>query len=126
MKRTGFSSKPKPLERKPFTSKPKRIKQRSAKKAAYMASDDGKAGMAYMGQVKALPCCVCGAAPPSEAHHCRSDGMARDDLKTIPLCIPCHRGPNGYHLSKRTWHANNGKDHEYIAETKRQIGVTHG
>lgn len=79
------------------------------------ASTGTAKGRAHMGRVKALRCVICHAPPPSEAHHCRSGGMARDDFKTIPLCIPCHRGPNGYHARKATWEAENGPDHEYLA-----------
>jgi hypothetical protein len=73
------------------------------------------AGIAHMMRVKALRCVVCHRPGPSEAHHCRSGGMARDDFKTIPLCVNCHRGPHGYHTRKRTWEAENGPDHEYLA-----------
>lgn len=73
------------------------------------------AGRAHMGRVKALDCVICGRSGPSEAHHCRSGGMARDDFKTIPLCTDCHRGQHGYHNAKSAWEATNGKDHEYLA-----------
>lgn len=111
MKRTGFKS-----QRKP-------IKPRSAKKVAYRASSAGKAAMAHMVRVKLLPCCICKAPPPSEAHHCRSSGLTRDDLATIPLCYECHRGANGYHATKRTWEETNGPDHGYIAQTLKQTGA---
>lgn len=74
-----------------------------------------KAGRDHMGRVKALPCVVCLHPGPSEAHHCRSDGMARDDFKTIPLCFWCHRGPRGYHAEKASWEERHGKDHEFLA-----------
>ena len=73
------------------------------------------AGRRHMGRVKALDCVVCGRSGPSDAHHCRSDGMARDDFKTIPLCKECHQGQHGYHNAKSAWEATNGKDHEYLA-----------
>ena len=73
------------------------------------------AGRAHMGRVKTCPCVICGRAGPSDAHHCRSDGMARDDFKTIPLCKECHQGQRGYHNAKASWEAANGKDHEYLA-----------
>lgn len=72
-------------------------------------------GLRHMGRVKQLPCIICGHPPPSEAHHCRSDFMARDDFKTIPLCKPCHTGPQGYHTAKETWEAENGPDHSFLA-----------
>lgn len=73
------------------------------------------AGAAHMMRVKALRCVICHKPPPSEAHHCRSGGMARDDFKTLPLCIACHRGPAGYHSRKKSWEAENGPDHSYLA-----------
>ena len=73
------------------------------------------AGLKHMGRVKHLPCVICGAHPPSDAHHCRSNGQARDDFKTIPLCKPCHLGPKGYHSAKETWEAENGPDTDYLA-----------
>lgn len=112
----------KPLARKPFTSKRKRINPRSPKKVAYRASQEGKAALEYMGLVKRLPCCVCGAHGPSYAHHCISDNTIRDDLKTIPLCYPCHQGPNGIHAAKRTWEAANGKDYSFVGMTRRKVG----
>lgn len=72
------------------------------------------AGRAHMGRVKACPCVRCGRAGPSDVHHCRSDGMARDDFKTIPLCKECHQGQYGYHNAKASWEAANGKDYEYL------------
>ena len=108
LKRTGFKSRGKPLTAK------KPMRKRSPKKAAYMASQERKDALAHMGRVKQLPCIVCAAPPPSEAHHCTGDGMARDDMKTIPLCYACHRGPRGYHAAKRTWEANNGKDYDLV------------
>lgn len=71
-------------------------------------------GMEHMGRVKQLPCVICGHPPPSDAHHCRSNGTARDDFKTIPLCFDCHRGPQGYHAAKGTWEATNGPDTDFL------------
>ena len=103
--------------------KRKGMRKISKKRAAYRASAEGKAGMEYMARVKEKPCCVCGAPPPSEAHHCRSGGMARDDFKTIPLCIPCHRGDKGYHLNKREWEEKNGPDYGFLEdETLKESG----
>ena len=78
-------------------------------------------GREHMGRVKMLPCVICGHPPPSEAHHCRSDGMARDDFKTIPLCQPCHTGPQGYHKAKATWEAQNGPDYSFLAVVADQL-----
>lgn len=92
----------------------KAVRRLSAKRAAYLASPERQEGLAHMGRVKGLHCVICHRPPPSEAHHCRSGGMARDDFKTIPLCTACHRGPEGYHTRKKVWEAINGPDHEYL------------
>ena len=72
------------------------------------------AGLRHMGLVKLLPCVVCGKPGPSDAHHCRSDGMMRDDFKTIPLCKLHHQGDEGYHTQKATWEARYGKDYGFL------------
>jgi hypothetical protein len=46
------------------------------------------------GLCRTLPCCACGAAPRSQAHHEPPRGMggARGkDSETVPLCAGCHR-----------------------------------
>lgn len=47
----------------------------------------------YMKWVGSFPCCNCGAAPRSEAHHEGDKGMAQkcSDFLTVPLCASCHR-----------------------------------
>jgi hypothetical protein len=49
---------------------------------------------AYLAAVRALPCCGCGAAAPSDPHHAatwlRGLGQKCDDDKAIPLCRACH------------------------------------
>ena len=92
----------------------KPMRKRSPRRAAYMASGARQDGLAHMGRVKGLPCVVCGAAPPSAAHHVTGDKLPRDDLRTIPLCYDCHQGPDGYHAAKRTWVAANGPDYEFL------------
>jgi hypothetical protein len=47
----------------------------------------------YLAWIKEQPCSCCGAPGPSEAHHL----VQGDHFTTIPLCIPCHRGPKGLH-----------------------------
>ena len=72
-------------------------------------------GLKHMRRVKMLRCVICHKPGPSDAHHCRSDGMARDDYKTIPLCKNHHQGPEGYHTQKATWEAQNGMETDYLA-----------
>lgn len=50
--------------------------------------------------VKELPCGVCGAAGPSDAHHIEQ-GL---HFLCIPLCKDCHQGSfNGIHGQARMW-----------------------
>ena len=71
-------------------------------------------GLRHMRRVKQLPCVCCGKPGPSDAHHCKAGGMARDDLKTIPLCKNHHQGPEGFHTQRATWEATFGQDSDYL------------
>ena len=55
---------------------------------------------AHLARVKDLPCSVCDAPGPSEAHHVRQ-GLQHT---AVALCADCHRGPVlGWHGQKRAW-----------------------
>jgi hypothetical protein len=57
----------------------------------------------HLGRVKELPCSVCNASGPSEAHHFKQ-GL---QYTCIALCVDCHRGPVlGLHGQKRMWAIN--------------------
>lgn len=55
----------------------------------------------HIEKVKSLPCCLCGAHAPSDAHHIlesRIKGRKPGAFCTIPLCKDCHQGGrNGVH-----------------------------
>lgn len=54
----------------------------------------------HMARIKAMPCAVCDAPPPSEAHHITQ----RTAFSAIPLCPECHRGDVlGLHGQRRAW-----------------------
>ena len=54
----------------------------------------------HLAAVKSLPCGVCGASAPSDAHHIEQ-GL---QYTCIPLCKDCHQGSfNGIHGQKRIW-----------------------
>lgn len=54
----------------------------------------------HLGAVKSLPCGVCGAAAPSDAHHIEQ-GL---HYLCIPLCKDCHQGShNGIHGRRAIW-----------------------
>lgn len=80
---------------------------------------------ARMAKVKQLPCVVCGAPPPSDAHHCicgRYGTRKAPDSMTIPLCKECHQdGPQAIHRGKASWIARNGNDFEFLDAVNEQI-----
>lgn len=73
---------------------------------------------AYKEFIQVQPCCLCGHAPLSEAHHASigGDGIKggkRPDTQLVPLCGACHRavhaGDRKYfeetvHLYHGMWH----------------------
>lgn len=109
------------MKRSPLKRKT-RLKPRSDKRAAYMRSAERQEGLAHMARVKMLPCIACGAPPPSQAHHVTGDKRPRDDLRTIPLCYPCHQGPQGYHAAKRSWVAKHGPDYMLLDRVAEMLG----
>jgi len=54
----------------------------------------------HVARVKALPCVVCAAPGPSEAHEI-TQGLW---FLSVPCCLDCHRGNrNGIHGQKAMW-----------------------
>lgn len=54
----------------------------------------------HLAAVKEMPCGVCGAAGPSDAHHVEQHMQ----FLCIPLCKDCHQGAhNGIHGQRRIW-----------------------
>lgn len=59
-----------------------------------------RAERAHVQRVKELPCSVCDAPPPSDAHHIRQ-GL---HYAVVALCKDCHQGShNGIHGQARMW-----------------------
>jgi hypothetical protein len=55
---------------------------------------------AYIGLVKELPCSVCDAPGPSDAHHIDQDLQ----YCVVALCKSCHQNSKlGWHGEKRMW-----------------------
>ena len=90
-----------------------------------LTAAEKRAGKIHMQMVKQLPCIICNAPPPSDAHHCiceRYGTRKAPDAETIPLCKACHQdGPHAIHVSKHTWIERNGNDFEYLPEVRRMI-----
>ena len=54
----------------------------------------------HLANIKAMPCGVCGASGPSDAHHIEQ-GLHH---LCIPLCKDCHQGShNGIHGRRHIW-----------------------
>lgn len=54
----------------------------------------------HLARVKELPCSLCDASGPSEAHHIEQSLQ----YTAIALCPECHRGPvMGLHGQRRMW-----------------------
>lgn len=77
------------------------------------------AGLEHMRRVKQLPCVICHAPPPSDAHHCisgRYGSRKASDFDTIPLCKNHHQGAEGIHTDKAAWQAERGQDVDYLPQ----------
>lgn len=71
----------------------------------------------HMGKVKSLPCAVCDAPAPSEAHHIEQ-GL---HFTCIPLCERCHRGSHGWHGTKALWRVRKMTEMKALNETIRKL-----
>ncbi|MCC6212223.1 MAG: hypothetical protein IT513_14400 [Burkholderiales bacterium] len=72
----------------------------------------------HLERIKSLPCGVCGAAGPSEAHHIKQ-GL---HFACIPLCESCHRDNfNGWHGQKRIWQVLKKDELIVLSETIEKL-----
>lgn len=77
-----------------------------------------KAERAHLAKVKSLPCSVCDAPGPSEAHHVEQ-GL---QYTCIALCEACHRGPMlGWHGQKRMWSLKKMTEIDALNVTLRRL-----
>jgi hypothetical protein len=54
----------------------------------------------HVGRVKELPCSICDAPPPSDAHHIKQHRQ----YTVVALCKECHQGSvMGWHGQRRMW-----------------------
>lgn len=80
MKRTSPLRRTKPVRKRNAT----RLKKRRAVQFGAQAQ-----------ACREMACCVCGAPPPSHAHHTVSRGAGGLDADCAPLCHSCHHRCHG-------------------------------
>lgn len=69
-------------------------------------------------RVKELPCGVCGASGPSDAHHI----IQHKQYLCIPLCKDCHQGSfNGIHGQKRIWNVLKKNEMSVLNDTIEKL-----
>jgi hypothetical protein len=65
-----------------------------------MNNNLNKSERKHLQEVKELPCSVCDAPPPSDAHHIKQGRQ----YTCVALCKSCHQGSKmGWHGEKRAW-----------------------
>ena len=112
------------------------LKPISPKRRAYRQTDEGKAGMAHMARVRALPCCICTEwelqqTSPTEAHHVihgRYSARKAPDTQTIPLCADHHRESRdpekiALHKSPSLWKRIHGEDVRWLTWVEHRLGL---
>ena len=73
---------------------------------------------AHMAAVKRLPCSVCDAPGPSEAHHINQG----QHYTTVAVCTDCHTGSsNGWHGRKTMWRIKKFDELDALNITLRRL-----
>ena len=73
---------------------------------------------AHLAAVKSLPCSVCDAPPPSDAHHTEQ----QNHFTTVALCRDCHQGSlNGWHGQRRMWNVHHMNENDALNVTIRNL-----
>lgn len=74
----------------------------------------------HIAKVAALPCIVCETPGPSEVHE-PEQGLW---FAAMPLCPACHRGPEGWHGTRRRWTMRRISELQAIDRTARALEGT--
>ena len=80
----------------------------------------------HIARVKAMPCGLCGAPGPSDAHHVRTGqgmGQRASHWLLIPLCKACHQDDEGLHGSRALWRVYRKDELDVLAETIERIAA---
>ncbi|MGH8037184.1 MAG: hypothetical protein ACREPD_05535 [Stenotrophomonas sp.] len=74
---------------------------------------------AHIEAVKWLPCSVCDAPGPSDAHHIKQG----QHFTAVALCKDCHQGPiNGWHGMKVMWRVHKVDELDALNVTLQRLG----
>ena len=72
----------------------------------------------HLARVKELPCSICDAPGPSEAHHTEQG----QQYTCVALCVACHRGPIlGIHGQRRAWQVRKMTELDALNVTIRRL-----
>ena len=72
----------------------------------------------HMERIKSLPCSVCDASAPSDAHHIRQS----QPYLCIPLCKDCHQDSLlGIHGRKAAWNVRKMDEMDALAVTMLRL-----
>lgn len=75
----------------------------------------------HLQKIKSMPCGVCCAASPSDAHHIEQG----KHYLCIPLCKDCHQGShNGIHGRKAIWQVLKKTELDVLNETIRNLTIS--
>jgi hypothetical protein len=77
------------------------------------------ADRAHMAAVKELPCSVCDAPGPSDAHHIKQG----KHFLTVALCYECHRGSNGWHGKRAMWNIKKMDELDALNVTIKRLSL---
>lgn len=84
------------------------------------------AAQRHIEAVKLLPCAICGAPGPSDAHHAICDRHSQrraPDSFCIPLCKSHHQvGPEAIHQNKTEWVDRWGPDWAFLPRVYEALG----
>lgn len=77
-----------------------------------------KAERSHVESVKNLPCSVCDATGPSDAHHIKQD----NPYSCVALCNDCHQGArNGIHGQRFMWKLKKMDEIDALTVTFRRL-----
>lgn len=72
----------------------------------------------HLGRVKELPCSVCDAPGPSDAHHIKQGAQ----YTAVALCKDCHQGSiNGIHGQRAMWRVMKMDELDALAATIERL-----